>query len=76
MADSMKMVDHVDLIDQTATHWLTSNQTDTNMHRLRLALYSYDLTNIFENASIDQVKLQNYKSEYYQLQVLLFPKLI
>lgn len=63
----MQLLAHVELIDHVVTQWLTSNQVDRSL----LALYSYDLTKIFEKETLHHKtdELENYKSEFYRLQV-------
>lgn len=68
----MQLDDYVDMIDQTVTRWLTSDEANKDSNkRTLLALYSYDLTNIFENKTLIQTNLEDYKCEFYRLQVIL-----
>lgn len=67
LAESMQLHSHVQMIDQTVKGWLTSDRTDAHTKRTLLALYSYNLTDIFE--SVDPTHLEEYKSEFYRLQV-------
>lgn len=72
LADFMQLDDYVDMIDQTVTQWLTFDETNKDSEkRTLLALYSYDLTNIFENKTVIQTNLEDYKCEFYRLQVIL-----
>ena len=73
MAHSLQLVDHIKIIDETVFRWLTSQQ-----NRIQLAVFSYDLGNIFERYKADQESLDvpQYQVEFYQLQVSYLKKYI
>ena len=68
MALSLNLPAHIDVIDDTVTDWLTSNQPGSNEYRSLLALYSYEFGSLFD-ANADVNGVATYKKEFYRLQV-------